>query len=130
MTKMMPGQEPYTEDETKRLYALVHDAATGDPGERDEPTPTDEPYEGWSNRATWHASLILHNEYDAYRNLHDPARLAVLREDPWSPTRWVEALEWAWRSVPAALRRATAAMPGRIDWDEIARECATEVSES
>jgi hypothetical protein len=36
--RMMPGQEPYTEAETAQLYALVEDAANGDPGERDEHT--------------------------------------------------------------------------------------------
>ncbi len=31
--KMMPGQEPYTDDELRVLYAWIHDAALGDPGE-------------------------------------------------------------------------------------------------
>lgn len=31
--KMMPGQEPYTDDELKTLNNLVGDAAKGDPGE-------------------------------------------------------------------------------------------------
>jgi len=34
---MMPGQEPYTPEERERLYALVRDAADGDPGEQGEP---------------------------------------------------------------------------------------------
>lgn len=34
---MMPGQKPYTQAELKALYALVADAAAGDPGEQDEP---------------------------------------------------------------------------------------------
>lgn len=35
--KMMPGQEPYSEEEYKNLQGLVSDAADGDPGELDEP---------------------------------------------------------------------------------------------
>ena len=35
--RMMPGQEPYTDAEAKRLSALVDDAAAGDPGEQNEP---------------------------------------------------------------------------------------------
>jgi len=34
--KMMPGQEPYTEEELKQLHKMVSDAAEGDPGETEE----------------------------------------------------------------------------------------------
>lgn len=34
--RMMPGQEPYTQEELDRLYAAVADAADGDPGEEGE----------------------------------------------------------------------------------------------
>jgi hypothetical protein len=34
--KMMPGQEQYKPGELQELYALVHDAAEGDPGEAGE----------------------------------------------------------------------------------------------
>jgi hypothetical protein len=90
----------------------------------------DEPYEGWSNRATWHAALVIHNEHAVYSATHEPARLARLRERPWSVQTWAEVLESAWASmVPASLRTATAKMPGRIDWTEIANDCAAEVME-
>lgn len=36
--KMMPGQEPYTDEELKRLEALVAAAAEEDPGEENEET--------------------------------------------------------------------------------------------
>lgn len=36
-TKMMPGQEPYSVEETAQLNLLVSDAAAGDPGEAAEP---------------------------------------------------------------------------------------------
>lgn len=78
--KMIPGQDPYTADELDALYALVADAAEGDPGERDE--PPDERWDGWTNYATWYVSLIIHNEHALYRSLHDPWRLAALRERP------------------------------------------------
>lgn len=35
--RMMPGQEPYTDEELSALYRLVADAADGDPGEENEP---------------------------------------------------------------------------------------------
>jgi hypothetical protein len=35
--KMMPGQDPYTQGELGKLFALVSDAADGDPGEMFEP---------------------------------------------------------------------------------------------
>ena len=130
MPKMMPGQEPYTDAELLAVYALVADAAKGDPGERAEPTSMAAMYEGWSNRATWHAALVIHNEYATYKATHDPARLARLRERPWSIQTWAETLEAAWaETVPADLRRATAEMPGRIDWWEIASDCAAEIME-
>lgn len=31
--RMMPGQEPYTPEELKKLYALISAAADEDPGE-------------------------------------------------------------------------------------------------
>jgi len=34
--KMLPGQEPYTEEELRRLYSLVNNAAAEDPGEQAE----------------------------------------------------------------------------------------------
>jgi len=34
--KMMPGQEPYTEQELGALYALIADAAAEDSGEESE----------------------------------------------------------------------------------------------
>jgi len=34
--KMMPGQEPYSAEELKKLHQLVSDAADDDPGEENE----------------------------------------------------------------------------------------------
>jgi hypothetical protein len=34
---MIPGQEPYTPEEERRLAEFVHEAALADPGETDEP---------------------------------------------------------------------------------------------
>ena len=34
--KMMPGQEPYTLEESKQRASLIRDAATNDPGELNE----------------------------------------------------------------------------------------------
>jgi len=34
---MMPGQTPYTKEETKQLHNMVGDAAKGDMGEKNEP---------------------------------------------------------------------------------------------
>ena len=88
-----------------------------------------EAHQGWSNQATWHAALIVHNEYDIYTATHTPARLAVLRERPWSVARWVIELRASWLEASADLRRDTAKMPGPIDWLEIATSCADEIRE-
>lgn len=60
--KMLPGQEPYTPDELRRLTALVGIAAEQDPGEQGEiegrtirpgsifpPETTDEDFWAWRN---------------------------------------------------------------------------------
>lgn len=37
---MMPGQDSYSPAELRQLYAMVEEAAYGDPGEQDEPSVT------------------------------------------------------------------------------------------
>ena len=86
-------------------------------------------YEGWSNQATWHAALIIHNDEPLYSATHGPARLAVVRERPWNVARWKIELRASWQQVSAELRRDTAKMPGAIDWLEIAASCADEIRE-
>lgn len=129
--KMMPGQEPYTPEEWERASRLISAAAATDPGEADEQHP--DRHEGWTNRATWYASVVLHNEHALYRDVHDAARLAALREHPWSVATWQDVLMDAWRNHPgvtAEHRRALRDMAQPVEWREIAADCAEEIKES
>lgn len=63
ITRMMPGQTPYTPEEREQLARLVHDAAAGDPGEQEEPLPICNP-EYRHRRAD---GVMAHLEYDPQR---------------------------------------------------------------